>query len=183
MCASFISSVWICSFRTLMRPSRLLFRTVLWFSSSRFSAIQPSSLRMAVSRRSYSSFKASDSRRVRSKSPVRIFFFSSTSAICLRIPSVSIRNWLASQTLSRSFSWRYSLAARDWRSKGPTCFSNSDRMSLTRTRLACSSSSFFWAMALRRLNFTIPAASSNSSLRSSGLPLKIRSIWPCPMME
>ena len=33
------------------------------------------------------------------------------------------------------------------------------------------------------LNLTIPAASSNSSRRSSGLPLKILSIWPCPMME
>ena len=41
---------------------------------------------------------------------------------------------------------------------------------------ACSLSSFFFAAALRRLNFTIPAVSSNSSRRSSGLPLKILSI-------
>ena len=44
-------------------------------------------------------------------------------------------------------------------------------------------SSFVWAAAFLRLNFTIPAASSNSSRRSSGLPLKILSIWPCPIME
>ena len=39
-----------------------------------------------------------------------------------------------------------------------------------------------WVLVLR-LNFTIPAASSKSSLRSSGLPLRILSIWPWPMME
>ena len=56
-------------------------------------------------------------------------------------------------------------------------------VAITRTRFSRSFSSFFCAVALRFLNFTIPAASSKSSLRSSGLPLKIRSIWPCPMME
>ena len=37
--------------------------------------------------------------------------------------------------------------------------------------------------AFLRLYFTIPAASSKSSLLSSGFPLRILSICPCPIIE
>jgi len=97
--------------------------------------------------------------------------------------SASVRNRLTSFFLSSSLSLRYSLAFSAWCSSGPTCFSSSASISLTRTRLLLSSSSFFCAAALRLLNFTIPAASSKSSLLSSGFPLKILSIWPCPIIE
>ena len=43
--------------------------------------------------------------------------------------------------------------------------------------------SFFSASSFLFLNLTIPAASSKSALRSSGLPLKIASILPCPIRE
>ena len=52
------------------------------------------------------------------------------------------------------------------------------RISVTRTRFWCSSSSFLIVVFFLRLNFTIPAASSKSSRRSSGFPLRILSICP-----
>ena len=42
---------------------------------------------------------------------------------------------------------------------------------------------FLMVVFFLRLNFTIPAASSKSSRLSSGLPLKILSICPCPIIE
>ena len=142
-----------------------------------------SRLRISASRRSYSFRMSSPFFLVSSRSPSKTCFFLEISFNWLWMCSASNRNWLASQTFSSSFNCRYSLAAFDWRSKGSTCFSSSFKISDTRTRLACSSSSFFCAMALRRLYFTIPAASSKSSRRSSGFPLKILSICPCPIME
>ena len=35
----------------------------------------------------------------------------------------------------------------------------------------------------RNFPLAMPAASSNSSRLSSGFPLRILSIWPCPMIE
>ena len=48
-----------------------------------------------------------------------------------------------------------------------------DKISFTRVKFIRSSSSFFTDRFFLRLNFTIPAASSNNSLLSSGFPLNI----------
>ena len=105
-----------------------------------------------------------------------ILIFSLTAVKSSRILSLSRRNALTSLVFKSSFNLRYSLAFSDCFSNGPTCFSSSDKMSFTRTRLSRSCSSFFIAAAFLLLNFTIPAASSKSSLLSSGLPLNILSI-------
>ncbi len=109
--------------------------------------------------------------------------FSSKASICSWMRAVSRRNILMSYVLSSSFFFKNSLAFSDCLSKGPICFSSSARISLTRRRFWRSSSSFFTDMFFRRLNLTIPAASSKSSLLSSGFPLRILSIWPWPMIE
>ncbi len=104
------------------------------------------------------------------------FSDSSFSSCCLR--SISSRNRLTSNSRSSSFFRIYIFAFSAWRSRGATWRSNSVKISWMRTRFSRSCSSFFCAAVLRRLNLTMPAASSNSSRRSSGLPLNIRSIWP-----
>ena len=63
--------------------------------------------------------------------------------------------------------------------QGPTCFSSSDRMSLTRIRLACSSSSFFWAMFFLRLEFNNTGSPFVEAPRPLfGFPLKIHQSVP-----
>ena len=183
ICSAFISSARICSLSTLIRPSRFLafirasfpracFSVMVWSRAAMFSAI-----------RSYSSFNCSDSCLDSSIWLLTIRLFSSSSRKVRSVSSISVRNRFTSNLFISSLSRRYSLADAACFSRGPTCFSSSPRMSETRTRFCFSSSNFFWAMAFLRLNFTIPAASSKSSLRSSGRPLKILSIWPWPMME
>ena len=94
-----------------------------------------------------------------------------------------MRNSEISCIFNCSFNARNSFAFLDCCSKGPTCFSSSDKISFTLTRFCLSASRFFSAAAFLFLNFTIPAASSNNSLLSSGLPLRILSICPWPIIE
>ena len=139
-------------------------------------SMEASILSICSSTASYSAFIASYCCPA-SPSSARVFVnFSSISAICSWIRSVSRRNILISYVLSSSFFFRYSLAVSACFSRGPACFSSSARISLTRRRFWRSSSSFFREVFFLRLNFTIPAASSNNSRLSSGFPLKIRSI-------
>ena len=183
MCSAFIFSVLICSFNTPTRPSRVPFSMLVSLRAVLASPAAASSPDKRASRVSYSTRICSEACLVSSKSFDTMAAFSSVSFNWLRVPAVSIRNWFTSYFFKSSFKRRYSFAASDCFARGPTCFSSSVRISVTRTRFCFSSSSFFWAMAFLRLNFTIPAASSKSSRRSSGLPLNILSIWPCPMME
>ena len=178
ICSAFIFSVLICSFNTLIWPSRLPFSISAWFIWFRFSVSWSSSSATSRSSVSYASFKCSDSAFASCKSPETMDSLLLISCSCFPFSSDSIRNRFTSQVFNSSRKARYFFAVSDCLASGPTCFSSSERMSLTRIRFCFSSSSFFWAMALRRLNFTIPAASSKSSRRSSGLPLKILSIWP-----
>ena len=183
MCSSFIRSVLICSLKTPMRPSRLSFKRSSRPASPRSAAICSSRAESEAISASYSPLIPAAFSFTSSRSPAVTASRSLSSSRCERMASISARNRFASYRFRLSRSLKYSFAAADCRSRGPACFSSSDRMSRTRTRFCCSSSSFFWATALRRLNLTMPAASSNSSRRSSGFPLKILSIWPWPMME
>ena len=51
------------------------------------------------------------------------------------------------------------------------------------TKFSSVLANFFSASSFLFLNFTIPAASSINDLLSSGLPLNIASIFPCPINE
>ena len=183
MCSAFSSSVRICSFMTSICPSRFPADSFASFSAFCFSVIFSSSRRTASEIRSYSSFKASAAALESSISPFTVCSFCASSRFCSSIAFRSARKRFTSKRFSSSRSLKYSFAVSACFARGPTCFSSSLRISDTRTRFCFSSSSFFWAIAFLRLNFTIPAASSKSSLRSSGRPLKILSICPCPMME
>ena len=183
MCSAFIRSVLICSFKTLIRPSRFPRFKVSWAWALRPAVTFSSRTVSAASNVSYSLRMVFASFWTRSRSWDTMDSFFETDSIWPFNELVSARKRLASRCFKFSFNRRYSLAAWDCFSNGPTCFSSSLKISLTLTRLWRSSSSFFWAMAFLRLNFTMPAASSNSSLRSSGFPLKILSICPCPIME
>ena len=181
--SSFRSTARICSLKTLICPSLFPESRSVSFNSCCLAAVAASSFRISSSSRSYSAKSASDSVLEPFMSPETVSRRSSSSICCLEIASISCRNRFASRHLNSSRRRKYSFAAAACFSKGPTCFSSSLKISFTRTRFCSSSSSFFSASAFRRLNFTIPAASSKSSLRSSGRPLKILSIWPWPIME
>ena len=144
----------------------LLLISLSWISSESYSALVLS----------YSSLAA-----LRSLAAIRDF--SSHSFREFLISSLSIKNALTSLILRSCLSLRYSLAFSDCFSSGPTCFSSSFSISLTRTRFSLSFSSFLIEAAFLLLNLTIPAASSKSSLLSSGRPLNILSICPCPIIE
>ena len=182
-CCSFPCAFLICSFKTAISPSSL--PRVTFASDMEVLAISiswsSSSIRSWIL--SYSFLILSYCCTACSYSPLAIAYFSSTSVNCPFILSFSKRNRLTSSSFNSSRFFKKIFAFSDCFSNGPTCFSSSLRISLTRTRFCFSSSSFFCAVALRFLNFTIPAASSNSSLFSSGLPLRIFSIWPWPMIE
>ena len=109
--------------------------------------------------------------------------FPSNSFISSWIRSYSIRNIFTSWTLSSSRNARYCFAFAACFSRGSTCFSISERISSILSRLCFSSSRFFCAAAFLLLYLTIPAASSKSSRLSSGFPLSILSICPCPIIE
>ena len=183
MCSSFIRAVLICSFRTSIWPSSCCFNNVVSFNWLLAFSIAASISSVFSSIASYSVFVFSY-RVVASASSLVVFSkLWSTAAISFLSRSVSSKNKLISYVFKDSFFFRYSLATSDCFSKGPICFSSSARISFTRTRFCLSSSNFFTDIFFRFLNFTIPAASSNSSLRSSGFPLKILSICPCPIIE
>ena len=175
-CSSLTRSVFICSFKTLIWPSSLPLLTTVSFCFTLISSISLLTDSISCSIFSYSSLISSCSFVLLSSSAQAISYFSVTCFNCSLICSVSKRNILTSYFFNSSLYLRYCLAFSDCFSSGPTCFSSSPRISFTRVRLACSSSNFLTAAAFLLLNLTIPAASSNSSLLSSGLPLKIRSI-------
>ena len=189
---SLILSEWSCllALNVLTCSSnRLISPLNFWLSSSNAedtwlvcSIVRLSSLSW-FSASSYSALVASYSFLEPARSLSAISILLSSSAISFLIRSVSNKNALTSYFFKSDFKLRYSFAFSDCTCNGPTCFSSSDKISLTRTRLFLSLSSFLIAAALRRLNLTIPAASSKSSLRSSGLPLRILSICPCPIIE
>ncbi len=112
-----------------------------------------------------------------------ISIFLSASVISAPVLSYSIRNMFTSRFLSSSLYFKYFFAFSACFSRGPVCLPSSESTSSMRKRFCFSSSRFFSARVLRFLYFTIPAASSKSSLRSSGLPLNILSICPCPIIE
>ena len=136
-----------------------------------------------VSIRSYSFLVSSNSFLRRSLSSLTICSFSSLSLRSFSILSFSMRNTLTSKRFNSPLYRRYFLATSDCFSKGPTCFSSSDKMSLTRERFSLSAANDFSVAALFFLYLTIPAASSKSSRLSSGFPERIRSTCPCPIIE
>ena len=180
---SFILSVIICWLITFISPSARSFASLFSWISFLDDSIMELSCSIAVSIWSYSSFVCSYACLLSSISSFTIvsLFWSSSRAVLSF--SVSRRNAFTSSFFNSFLNARYFLAVSDCSLSGPTCFSSSLRMSLTRLRLSLSASSDFSAAALFFLNFTIPAASSKSSRLSSGLPLRIFSIWPCPMIE
>ena len=182
-CSSFIRALWICSFNSAIWFSNCCFRIVVSFNWRLAFSTEASITSTCSSIASYSVFVSAYCLVASSSSPFVIRSFSSSPRIWSRIRSISSRNMLISYVFNSSFRFRYSLAFSDWRSNGPTCFSSSDRISLTRTRFWRSSSNFLTDILFLRLNLTIPAASSKSSRLSSGLPLKILSICPCPIIE
>ena len=166
-----------------MRPSAAP-RPVLRSSiSRRFPAIALSSSSSSRSRDSYCRFKASSSPTARSTSSRKMAARFSISASTFRDASLCRRNRFRSSAFTSSRSFKYFSAVSDCLRSGSTCFESSCRISETRTRLSCSVWSFFSAAAFRFLNFVMPAASSKSSRRSSGLPDRIFSTWPWPMIE
>ena len=176
MCSAFNSSAWICSLKTLIWPSKFPADIFASFAAFCFSEIFSSNTRTASEIRSYSSFKASAAALDSSISPVTVCSFLVSSSFWSSMAFKSARKRFTSKRFNSSRSLKYSFAVSACFARGPTCFSSSLKISETRTRFCFSSSSFFWAMAFLLLNFTIPAASSKSSRRSSGRPLKILSI-------
>ena len=161
---------------TLILPSSLCFSSSVSDNNDDVMSILLLMSFNCSSAASYSAFELSYSALAFSKSALAILSLSSKALISTLSLSVSSKNAFTSYILRSSFNLRYCLAFSDCFSNGPTCFSSSDKISLTLTRLFLSFSSFFCAVTLRLLNLTIPAASSNNSLRSSGFPLSILSI-------
>ena len=171
-------AVLICSLRTLICPSSCCFNRFVSLSWFLAVSIASSMLSTSSSIASYSVFISSYRLFDSSISDAAISYFSSISRMRSRSRSSSKRNMLISYVFNSSFFFRYSLAVSACFSRGPSCFSSSARISFTLVRFIRSSSSFLSERFLRRLNLTIPAASSKSSRRSSGFPLRILSICP-----
>ena len=131
-----------------------------------------------VYKRQYSNRAASRAFCVVSRSSCAMFNLSPYSADAFFSRSYSERYIRISRAFNESRNFKYSLAFSDCRDKGPICFSSSDKISVTRYRFCFSIFRFFSARAFRFLYLTIPTASSKSSRRSSGFPLKILSICP-----
>ena len=182
-CSLVSCAVWICSFKTLIWPSNFPLVTSVPAMESFRLLIFSSICAIASSIAAYSLFIFSCCSLVSVRCSLAISKFFPASLRSCSIRSTSKRNILTSYSFSSSFFFKYKCAFSDWRSNGANWRSNSERMSLTRTRFSLSCSNFFCAVTFLRLYFTIPAASSKSSRRSSGFPLKIRSICPWPIME
>ena len=82
-------------------------------------------------------------------------------------------------TFNSSASALYFIAFSFSSFKGPSLSSYVDIISLILIKLLSVLSNFFSASSFLALYLTIPAASSNNALLSSGFPLNIASIFPC----
>ena len=88
-----------------------------------------------------------------------------------------------SNSFNSSYKLKYFLAFSEASLRGSSLASSSTLISLIRVRFSSSALSSLIAFSLRFLNVTMLAASSNNSLFSSFLPLKILSILPWPIIE
>ena len=180
---SLIRSVLICSFSTWICPSFCCFVIFISEISAAIVSISCFKLSKSSSCFPYFSFALASACSVcfMSRCAISIFWSSSFNS-CSRF-RFSNKNNFTSSSFNWSLKSRYSLARSDCFWRGETWRSNSVKISVTLTRFSRSISNDLCVSSLFFLYFTIPAASSKSSLRSSGFPLKICSICPCPMIE
>ena len=120
----------------------------------------------------------SDSKFTFSSSSFKMTSFSSNSSSFSLSFVLSNIKLFASCLLSSSLNLRNSFAVKDCFCKGVTCLSSSVRISEILIRLFLSFSSFLIATFFLLLYFVMPAASSKSSLLSSGFPEIILSTCP-----
>ena len=175
ICSSFILSVLICSFKTLICPVRSPLSILREAILSLVSVMVLSSDAIRFSRSSYLALSLSESLVACFISPSTISSFLFISSSCSFNDLLSIKNKLTSYFLRLSLYAKYCLASSDCFLSGPTCFSSSLSISVIRSRFAFSFSSFLRAAIFLLLNLVIPAASSKSSRLSSGLTESILS--------
>ena len=142
-CSSLPVADKICSFKTLICPSSFPRITLVSERAMRSSSILRSSSSSSSAILSYSDLIFSYSFVVLLKSSDATAYFSFTSSNCSLSRAFSSKNIFTSRVFNSSFCFKYIFAFSDCFSKGPICFSSSVRISLIRTILAFSSSSFF----------------------------------------